>query len=382
MFGDFMHAIGIVVEYNPLHNGHLYQIEKIKEMYPNSLIIVAMSGNFTQRGEISVLSKWDKAFLALEYGVDIVLEIPFVFCNQSADTFSYAAVKMLNEFKIDALVFGSESENLDKLMKVAQVQINNESFDLLVKSYIDKGYNYPTSLSKAIFDLTKEKIIESNDLLAVSYIKEIIKYNYNILPLPIKRTNSYLDVLSDEDIVSASNIRRRIQNNENISKYIPRKVIDYVKKIDYEKLFLLLKYKIISDKEMLNIFNLVDEGIENRIYEAAIKSNNIKELIDNIKTKRYTYNKINRILINLLVGFTKKDASKFKKLEYIRVLGMSENGRNYFKNIKSEVKIPVITKFIKNDMLSLELKATMLYVLIMNDKNVVINEVKKHTIIL
>ena len=172
-------------------------------------------------------------------------------------------------------------------------------------------------------------------------------------------------------------IREMITNSKEV-------VMSEIKGVEREEMEEYLQENISYLEDSLKnvIDSEVDEGIENRIYEAAIKSNNIKELIDNIKTKRYTYNKINRILINLLVGFTKKDASKYKKLEYIRVLGMSENGRNHFKNIKSEVEIPVITKFIKNDMLNLELKATMLYALIMNDKNVVINEVKKHTIIL
>ena len=118
-----MNVIGIVTEYNPLHNGHIYQIKKIKEMYPDSIIVVAMSANYTMRGEISVLDKWTKTKLCLENGIDIVLEIPFIYANQSSDIFSYAAIKMLSAFKIDTLVFGSESNNLDKLKAISKVQI-------------------------------------------------------------------------------------------------------------------------------------------------------------------------------------------------------------------------------------------------------------------
>lgn len=121
-----MNVIGIVVEYNPFHNGHLYQINKIKELYPDSIIIVAMSTHFTQRGDVSVLDKWNKTKIALDNNIDIVLEIPFVFSNSSADTFSYASLRMLNELNINILIFGSESNDIDMLKKCAKVQVNND----------------------------------------------------------------------------------------------------------------------------------------------------------------------------------------------------------------------------------------------------------------
>ena len=241
-----MNVIGIVTEYNPLHNGHIYQIKKIKEMYPDSIIVVAMSANYTMRGEISVLDKWTKTKLCLENGIDIVLEIPFIYANQSSDIFSYAAIKMLSAFKIDTLVFGSESNNLDKLKAISKIQINNNEFDTLVKKYLDKGYNYPTSLAKSIHDITLYTIKESNDILAVSYIKEIIKNNYNINIVPIKRTNSFKSSLMSSDIISAYQIRQLLKSNINISKYIPYNK-KYIRNIDYAKLFLLIKYKVISE---------------------------------------------------------------------------------------------------------------------------------------
>ena len=156
--------IGIVTEYNPFHNGHLYQINKIKELFPDSTIIIAMSGNYTMRGEVSTINKWNKTKLALENGIDIVLEIPFLCGNQSSDTFSYAALKMLNEFKINTLVFGSETSDLEKLKKASSVQINNKEFDSLVKKYMNMRSNYPTSLGKSIYHLTKAAINQRNDI--------------------------------------------------------------------------------------------------------------------------------------------------------------------------------------------------------------------------
>ena len=200
-----MCTIGIVVEYNPFHNGHIYQIERIRSIYPDSVIVVAMSSHFTERGEISVLDKWDKTEIVLNNGIDVVLEIPFPFTNQSADTFSYAALKLLNEFKVDVLFFGSESNSLSILSKAANIQIKNKDFDSKVKEYINSGYNYPTSISKAIYDFTKLKIKDSNDLLGISYIKQIIINDYNMRVKTIERTNSFLDIENDGEIISALN---------------------------------------------------------------------------------------------------------------------------------------------------------------------------------
>lgn len=224
-----MQIIGIVTEYNPFHNGHLYQIKKIKEMYPDSVIIVAMSGNYTMRGEISVLDKWNKTNIAINNGIDIVLEIPFIYSNQSSDIFSYAALKMLNEFKIEKLVFGSETNNIDLLSLASSVQIDNKKFDSLVKDYMSKGYNYPSSIGKSIYELTGIKIKESNDILGVSYIKEILKNKYNIKPISIKRTNNFKTNTKKSNIISAYEIREFLNKNESIKEYVPNNVTPYIK---------------------------------------------------------------------------------------------------------------------------------------------------------
>ena len=134
--------IGIIAEYNPFHNGHKYQIEKIKKKYPDSTIIVVMSSSFTQRGDVSLLNKWKKTKIALENNVDLIIELPFIFSTQSADIFAKGAIEILKELKVDLLVFGSESNNIKELEQIALTQINNKEYDLFVKKYLDKGYNY------------------------------------------------------------------------------------------------------------------------------------------------------------------------------------------------------------------------------------------------
>jgi len=373
-----MQIIGIVTEYNPFHNGHLYQIKKIKEMYPGSVIIVAMSGNYTMRGEISVLDKWNKTNIAINNGIDIVLEIPFIYSNQSSDIFSYAALKMLNEFKIEKLVFGSETNNIDLLSLASSVQIDNKKFDSLVKDYMNKGYNYPSSIGKSIYELTGIKIKESNDILGVSYIKEILKNKYNIKPISIKRTNNFKTNTKKSNIISAYEIREFLNKNESIKEYVPNNVTPYIKKVDYEKLFNLIKYKVISEKNSLNKYHLIDEGIENRIYEGVIKCDNYDDLVKYISNKRVTINKVNRILINIFVGLTKEEANN-KELSYIKILGLSKNGKKYYSKIKKDINIKVCNKFEK-DIMNTELKASYLYSIITNDKSIFNSEIINHTI--
>lgn len=368
--------IGIVTEYNPFHKGHLYQINKIKELFPDSIIIVSTSGNYTMRGEVSTINKWNKTKLALENGIDIVLEIPFIFSNQSSDIFSYASLKMLNEFKITTLVFGSETDNLDNLIKASNIQINNEEFNSLVKSYLDKGYNYPSSLGKSIKDLTGISIKNSNDILAVSYIKEIIKNNYNIKPFIIKRTNHYKNNDLSNDIISAYEIRNLLKENKSIDRYVPSSTLKYIENIDYDKLFNLIKYKVISEKSSLSKYHLIDEGIENRIYEGVLNTNSYEELVKYISNKRVTINKVNRILINIFTGFTKEDNIN---LNYIKILGMSKKGSKYYSSIKKDISIKVLNKFEKE--LDNELKVSYLYSIITNNKDIFNNEIKEHTII-
>ena len=166
--------IGIICEYNPFHYGHLYHLNKIKEIYPDSNIILVLSGWITERGDLSLIDKFKKADIALKYGVNLVVELPFKYI-QSADYFAKGAVGILNELKCDTIVFGSESNNVDELINLATIQLNNKKYDKLVKEYLNEGINYPTAMSKALKTITNKTIDTPNDILGLSYVKEIIK---------------------------------------------------------------------------------------------------------------------------------------------------------------------------------------------------------------
>ena len=364
-----MHKIGIICEYNPFHNGHLYQIKKIKETYKDSLIIVCLSSCFMQRGEASILNKWDKTRLAIESGVDLVLELPFAFATQYQDIFAKGALTILNHLKIDTLVFGSECNDIELLKNLASVQLKDESYNYLVKRYLDLGLNYPTSLSKALFDISGVKLDKPNDLLALAYVKEIIKNNYDIEPFSIRRTSDYHNSNLDSDIVSASTIRKLLKDGVNVNNYLPYNIYDYLSEIDEDKYFALLKYQIINNIDCLDKFQTVDEGIENRIIKYINMVNSKEELILKVKSKRYTYNKINRMFTHILTNFTKEDA-KDLEIEYLRVLGFNTRGKNYLNKIKKDIDIPIINKYIPNmyKSLDIEFRVSLIYSLILKDK--------------
>lgn len=357
-----MNAVGIIAEYNPFHNGHKYHIEKVKEMFPESPIILVLNGYFLERGDVSVLSKESKTKIALENGVDIVLELPFIYGSQSADTFADASICLLERLRIKHIIFGSEMNNVELLKKAADIQINNKEYQTKVKNFIDKGLNYPTALAKALN--IKENIFNPNDLLGISYIKAIMNHDFDITPHTIKRTNDFNDTLSDEVIVSATNIRKRIKNSENIEKYIPDGVNDKIEDIDYDKLFLLLKYKIITE-DNLSKYVTVDEGIENRLIDGINKTHTIEELIEYVKTKRYTYNKIKRMLIHILIGFTKEDNYN-KNLDYIKVLGFTKNGKTYLNKFRKELKGTLGTKY-ESLIYKYEMRSAAIYKLLTNN---------------
>lgn len=359
-----MHVIGVIAEYNPFHKGHLYQINKIKEKYPNSLLVVVTSSSFTQRGNISLLNKWDKTKIALDNNVDLVVELPFVYSTQSSDLFAEGAISILNTLKIDTLVFGTERDNISDLELLADIQINNIEYQDKVKEYLSQGLNYATSTNKALEDLTSIKVDTPNDLLALSYIKQIKKHNYPIKYLNIKRTTSYHGSEVLDNITSASNIRKLYLSDNYIDNLV---LFDkkYLYKIDMNKYYDILKYKILAEDTSISKYQTVDEGIESRIIKSIYISNNYEELIQNIKTKRYTYNKISRMLLHILVGFTKKEANNIS-IDYIRILGFTRSGQEYLNKIKKELSIPLVIGYKKNisKVLDIELKATKIYALV------------------
>lgn len=355
-----MKAIGIIAEYNPFTNGHLYHLNKIKEKYPEYTIVLVMNSHFTQRGAPTIIDKWKRTEIALKLGIDLVIELPYPFATQSADFFAFGAITILETLKVEKIVFGSESDNIEDLELIARTQLENEDFDNLVKIYSKMGNNYPTAVSNAVYDFTNKRITTPNDLLGISYIKTILKNNYKIKYETIKRENNYHE---DSLLGSATSIRKALKDKQDVTKYIPNLEQKYLINLHYiDDYFNILKYKIITEKD-LSIYQTVSEGIDNLLKKEINKAKNYEELIDLIKSKRYTYNKISRMLIHILCNFTKEKAKTFNKIKYIRILGLNKKGRLYLNLIKKELNIPIISKITreKDEMLDFEIETTKIY---------------------
>lgn len=363
-------AVGVIAEYNPFHNGHMYHLEKIKEMFPNEEIVAVISSSFTQRGEPSIINKWDKTDICLKAGIDLVIELPYAFSTESADYFSYGALTILEKLGVDKFVFGSETNDINIFKKIVDIELNNEDFDKLVKIYLKFGNNYPTALSLALKDLDGEVLTLPNDLLGISYVKIIKENNYKIKPFCIKRTSDYNSLSIDNNISSATAIRKALEENKDVRSLVPDFVLPKFSELHFkEDYFKFLKYKIMLD-DNLERYQTVDEGLGFKLKKEIISSTSYDELIEKIKSKRYTQNRINRMLNHILCNFTKEKKSKCQNLEYIRILGFNDKGQAFINKNKKKCDLPIISNFSKNKsvMMEQEFIATLVYASTLDEK--------------
>lgn len=364
-------VLGLILELNPLHNGHKYFIEKaIKEQNPDTVIAIT-STNFTMRGEVSVINKFEKTQFLLDLGIDIVLELPFLAAVCSADYFAYNTVMALNKFGVTDIVCGSELNDIDKLMYLDSLT-NSQNFNDLVKEYLDKGYSYNTCCNKALSELTTDEdlIINyslPNNTLALQYLKAIKRINKSINLSLIKRiNNNYYDEGITGEISSASSIRNLIKRNEDISSFVPFNydLIDI--NICNNNLFNLIKYKFINLETISNYLG-VKEGIENRVFNQLDKSNTLDELIQNSQTKRYSANYIKRLLLHIIMETSNQTN---QEIEYTRILGFNKKAKKYINGLSKDIKETIITspKNTNNIYCLNELRATKLYEILTNKK--------------
>jgi predicted nucleotidyltransferase len=368
-----MVTVGIICEYNPFHNGHIYHINKVKELFPDSRIVLVMSGNFLQRGDVSLINKWDKTEIALDHGIDLVVELPFVFATQSADKFAHGAIQILDSLNVDKLVFGSECNDIDLLKELANTQINNKVFNSLVKKYISDGVSYPSAMGMALRDLNGKVITDPNDILGLCYIKEIIACNSNIEPICIKRTSDYHSNQLD-NICSANAIRNAIRNDMDISKFVPSDSLDFINiNCFIDRYYSFFRYKVFTCNDLCK-YVTVDEGLKYRIIKSINSCNDLVSLINCVKTKRYTYNRIKRMFLHILCDFTEEENILCSDIHYIRVLGFNDSGRIYLNSIKKKCELPIISNFsnISDIMLDIEFRSTCVYSLIFDDSSSII----------
>lgn len=374
-------VLGIILELNPPHNGHKYFIEEaIKKVNPDYTIAV-ISSSFTMRGDISIISKWDKAKIALKLGVNLVMDLPFLSTINSADFFGENSLRILLDMGITDLAFGAELDSIDKLKQMNQLTSSIE-FNSILKSFLDKGLSYTGSNLKALTAVTTDQEIISsfslpNNMLAMQYLKFLDKQDKNINITLIKRIdNNYFDTSLTGSISSASSIREAIVSGKDISKTIPYpiKPIDINKA--YKTLYSFIQYSLITynKEKLINVWG-IHEGIENRLLDNICESN-YDSFIQKVQTKRYPANKIKRLLLHILLKTDK--CLENKSHYYLRVMAFDKIGEKYLKTLPQDIKGNLITTFKNNDnyVVRSEILASKLYSIITNNNSLYLEEYK------
>ncbi len=339
----FKNVVGLIVEYNPFHNGHLHHIQEIDKLFEDNIKIAVMSGDFVQRGEPSLLNKFEKTKVALSHGIDIVIELPAFYSCQSAEIFARGSVNILDKLSCSHIVFGSESNDLDKLKRIATISLTKE-FELSLKGFLAEGFSYPTAFSKALFD---EKL-GSNDILALEYLKAIRNLNSNIEAYCIKREKTgYYDDEKD-NFASASYIRKVLLDTNKkkedklnkIKNLVPKFSFDTLEKkffylISLENFYDLIRYEILKNKEDLKNIQDMEVGLENRLYKSALKNLDFNCFFNEILSKRLTISRLQRILLHILLGLTKDVTNNTKfSIPFVKILGFSKKGQEYLNFLK------------------------------------------------
>lgn len=323
-----MKACGIITEYNPLHNGHIHHLKKAKEITDCDILINVMSGNFVQRGEPAIVDKWTRAIEAIKQGCDLVIELPFPYAIQSAQQFAYGAIETLKLAQVDTLVFGSETNDLNTLSKIASLE--SEGFHDLMKEGLSPVKAYEMIHGR----------LYANDILGIHYLKALTKST--ITPYTIKRIGGYHDPSlqsAQKNIVSATAIRNALYAHKNISDYTPMNIIPHA---NLEAYYPIIRYLLLTTPvEHLKSYALMDEGIENWLIKHAKVYDNWKPFLNACTSKRYTASRIKRTLLHLLLQMKKTSYP----INHLRILAFNTKGKSWLKKLKRQV--PIVTQFSK-----------------------------------
>lgn len=355
-----MKITGIVSEYNPLHNGHLYHIEKTRENGATHIVAV-MSGNYVQRGETAVMNKFERANLAVRSGVDLVIEIPTVYSLASAEFYARGAVYLLNSLGcVDEISFGSEVGSVEEIKNAADIAWECQQSDEL-EELLKSGMSYPNAINNMILNKYGRKkgnrigdiLASPNNVLAVEYLKAIKHFNSDIKPFTIHRKSAAHDSMNPLDnIASASFIRKCMDEGNDFFGLVPDRVYEAYKNalqngnianIKNLERILIYRLRTITADELREIPD-VGQGLENRILDCSNLSS-IEAIMQGIKSKRYTMARIRRIIYNMLIGITKSDLEILPP--YARVLAVNERGRDILSKAKETASIPVNTSLAK-----------------------------------
>lgn len=381
-----MNITGIVVEYNPFHNGHLLHAKQSRKQTNADVIVAVMSGNFLQRGEPALVSKWARTKMALANGVDLVVELPYVYATQHAEMFAQGSISILNNIGATSVCFGSEAGEIEPFHSlVSFISNNKETYNTHVQEALKKGQSYPRALASAFKSLqTSDDLLDlskPNNILGYHYVKAIYQQRAKLKPFTIQRTSAqYHDKeIPIGEIASATSIREALVKQKNdltsIQHVVPAITFEQLQSYyeeytgfhHWERLFPFLKYRILTtSKQQLQTLYEAEEGLENRLIRSIKEATSFREFMEILKTKRYTWTRLQRLCLHTLTNTTKDEMSNIpKKCPYIRILGMNEKGRSYINDYKKELNVPLISTISKfhHPFIEIEKKATSCYAL-------------------
>lgn len=362
-----MKACGIVAEYNPLHTGHVYQMNKARQISQADCIIVVMSGNFVQRGEPAVIDKYARTRAALKAGADIVIELPVYYALSSAENFARGAVLTLNEMKAASICFGAETDNVDRLAKISHAIISESpEYKAILNKALAEGLSYPAARQTALLEYLpecKDIISGSNNILAIEYIKAILGNNLNMTYYPVLREGAgYNDDTDNAEFASAFGIRKMLMSDEHDrlktyltpvmyeeisnSKNCPLFPDDFSNIFNHKMLFLKQQCNInhTDFAEKLAEYEDITAELANRFAAAFTGRDNIAEFAMKVKSKNIVYSRICRCIMHIILEIRKSMSDFYNNIPYIRLLGFNKTGQLYLGSIKKELDVPFITK--------------------------------------
>ncbi|MHA4213625.1 nucleotidyltransferase [Bacillus cereus] len=367
-------------------------MQQTKKLTQSDIIIAVMSGPFLQRGEPALISKWYRTKMALANGVDLVVELPYVFATQKAETFANGAISILNALRVSEICFGSEDGQIENFYNTISIQKNEEeTFNCLVKQFMDAGNSYAKATSDAFSHiLTSEKNIDMsqpNNILGFQYMKAILSQNSSIQAQTIKRFASHYhdETFNDQHIASATSIRKQLFSEEGsfttIEPFLPQATTSLLANYkqnygilhNWEQYFSFFKYRLMtmSPGDLRHIYE-IEEGLEHRILSKIQNSSSFYSFMEALKTKRYTWTRLQRACTHILTNTTKEDirsANIEQHAPYIRLLGMSLKGQTYLSKNKKKIELPILThtKTFDHAALDIEKKANSVYFSIMHE---------------
>jgi predicted nucleotidyltransferase len=353
-----MKACGLIVEYNPLHNGHVYHIQQAQKLTGSDCTIAVMSGNFTQRGEPAIMDKFSRTKAALSAGVDLVVELPFLYAVQHADLFAKGAVSILDALKVDHIVFGSENGSIEAFHQAQKERKKNQTaFEKVLKQQLENGLSYPEA-NRVAYELvginSALDLSSPNNILGFAYLQAAEALHSPIQVDTIRRIQAgYHERSITGPIASATSIRSAWQDEktQQVKAAVPEKTFELMEAGElhsWEAYFPLLRYLILTrPAKTLRQIHGMDEGLEYRFKKYINQALNFQQFLSLIKTKRYTWTRLQRVCVHLLSNTQKhliREHLEQAACPYIRILGMNKNGQAFLSSRKKQLDVPLYTQ--------------------------------------